>query len=152
MLFRSVHGGASRSASVHLGLEALDTPTNVLIHDAARPFCSIDLIDRVIAALDTADGAFAALPVVDALWQTDGPHATAPVPRDGLWRAQTPQAFRYDAIFKAHQNLTTDATDDVAVAREAGLTVRVVDGDEDNFKITLPRDLTRAEHLLAKAS
>ena len=151
-LHAPVHGGASRSASVHLGLKALDTPTNVLIHDAARPFCSIDLIDRVIAALDTADGAFAALPVVDALWQTDGPHATAPVPRDGLWRAQTPQAFRYDAIFKAHQNLTTDATDDVAVAREAGLTVRVVDGDEDNFKITLPRDLTRAEQLLAKVS
>lgn len=152
-LLPPVPGGASRSASVRLGLEALaeHTLSTVLIHDAARPFCSTDLIARTLTALSNADGAFAALPVVDALWQTSGTSAMTPVPREGLWRAQTPQAFRYDAILRAHQALNEDAADDVAVARQAGLVVEVVDGEEDNFKITLPRDLTRAEQVLAKA-
>lgn len=147
-----VPGGASRAASVRLGLDALagDRPTHVLIHDAARPFCSPDLIARVIAALADADGAFAALPVVDALWNTDGVRATTPVSRDGLWRAQTPQGFRYAAILAAHQRLNTDAADDVEVARLAGLTVQVVEGEEDNFKITLPRDLDRAQQLVGQ--
>ena len=150
-LLPPVPGGVSRAASVRMGLEALaaQTPTHVLIHDAARPFCSTDLIADVLNALDHSDGAFAALPVVDALWNTDGTQATTPVPRDGLWRAQTPQGFRYEAILTAHQILTTNATDDVAVARQAGLNVQVVEGDEDNFKITLPRDLIRAEQVLA---
>jgi 2-C-methyl-D-erythritol 4-phosphate cytidylyltransferase len=150
-LLPPVHGGASRSTSVRLGLEALaaQTPTHVLIHDAARPFCSTKLIASVLGALSQSDGAFAALPVVDALWKADGTHAATPVSRDGLWRAQTPQAFRYEAILKAHQTLTSEATDDVEVARLAGLAVKVVEGEEDNFKITLPRDLTRAEQVLA---
>lgn len=146
-----VFGGASRAASVRLGLEALaDTaPAHVLIHDAARPFCSTGLIAAVLTALERSDGAFAALPVVDALWQTDGAQATTPVPRDGLWRAQTPQGFRFDAILDAHRNLDAEAADDVEVARRAGLSVQVVEGEEDNFKITRPRDLARAEQVLA---
>lgn len=144
-----VPGGASRSASVHLGLRALDTPAHVLIHDAARPFCTPDLIARVIAALADTDGAFAALPIVDALWQTNGAQATTPVPRDGLWRAQTPQGFRFDAILSAHRNLDAEAADDVEVARRAGLSVQVIEGEEDNFKITRPRDLERAADVLA---
>ena len=148
-LLPPVHGGASRSASVRLGLEALSdaAPANVLIHDAARPFCTPALIARVIAALADADGAFAALPVVDALWKTDGHEATTPVPRDGLWRAQTPQAFRFETILAAHHTCGTDTADDVEVARLAGLSVRVVEGDEANFKITRPRDLERANRL-----
>ena len=146
-----VSGGASRAASVRLGLEALqiDTPDHVLIQDAARPFCSPDLIAAVLAPLNEVEGAFAALPVVDALWKAEGSEALTPVPRECLWRAQTPQAFRYAAILTAHVNGDTDAADDVAIARQAGLTVRVVEGSEDNFKITLPRDLDRAERLLA---
>ncbi|MFP7675689.1 2-C-methyl-D-erythritol 4-phosphate cytidylyltransferase [Marivita sp. S0852] len=151
-LMPPVTGGASRAASVRLGLEALQDapPTHVLIHDAARPQCSADLILRVIDALAQTDGAFAALPVVDALWQTDGFFATTPVPRDGLWRAQTPQGFRYDAILDAHRTVHTEAADDVEIARLAGLTVQVVEGEEDNFKITLPRDLARAEQGLKR--
>lgn len=151
-LLPPVPGGASRSASVKLGLEAYAAlpPANVLIHDAARPFCTGDLIARVIDALADTDGAFAALPVVDALWKTDGYLATMSVPRDGLWRAQTPQAFRYDAILSAHRNLMSDVADDVEVARKASLTVQVVDGEESNFKITLPRDLQLAEQILAR--
>lgn len=146
-----VPGGASRAASVRLGLEALqaDAPAHVLIHDAARPFCSPDLIAAVLDPLLEVEGAFAALPVVDALWKADGTLATEPVPREGLWRAQTPQAFRFEAIMKAHAKGNAAAADDVAIARQAGLTVRVVEGDEANFKITLPRDLERAERMLA---
>ena len=145
-----VSGGASRAASVRLGLEALqdESPAHVLIHDAARPFCTPDLIAAVLDPLAEVEGAFAALPVVDALWKADGSDAISPVPRDGLWRAQTPQAFRYPAILAAHTEVHVDAVDDVEIARSAGLTVRVVEGDEVNFKITLPRDMERAEQML----
>lgn len=151
-LLSPVPGGASRSASVRLGLDALSdiAPDRVLIHDAARPFCSTGLITAVLDALSGADGAFAALPVVDALWKTENHLAITPVPRDGLWRAQTPQGFRYAAILDAHQSLGTETADDVEVARLAGLTVQVVEGAEDNFKITRPRDLVRAEDILAR--
>lgn len=145
-----VLGGASRKASVHLGLKALklENPTHVLIHDAARPFCSHDLIAAVLAPLSEVEGAFAALPVVDALWTADHMVAQTPVSRDGLWRAQTPQAFQFDAILAAHTKEDAAAVDDVEIARNAGLTVRLVEGSEENFKITRPCDLERAEHVL----
>ena len=147
-----VRGGASRAASVRLGLEALqaDAPEHVLIHDAARPFCPTHLIAAVLEPLAQVEGAFAALPVVDALWKADGVEALNPVARDGLWRAQTPQAFRFDAILAAHVTGDAAAADDVEIARAAGLRVRVVEGAEENFKITLPRDLARAEELLGR--
>lgn len=147
-----VPGGASRAASVRLGLEALqaDAPEHVLIHDAARPFCPAHLIAAVLEPLAEVEGAFAALPVVDALWKAKGSEALSPVPRDGLWRAQTPQAFRFDAILAAHVTGDAAAADDVEIARAAGLRVRVVEGAEENFKITLPRDLARAEELLGR--
>lgn len=145
-----VPGGDSRSASVALGLQSLSAqaPDHVLIHDAARPFCPVDLIERVLAPLDRCDGAFAALPVVDAMWKAVDGYATIPVDRTGLWRAQTPQAFRYDAILKAHQQLPNPVADDVEVARQAGLNVQIVGGDERNFKITLPADLDRAKRVI----
>lgn len=145
-----VAGGASRASSVRLGLEALreDSPTHVLIHDAARPFCSLDLIKAVLAPLDKVDGAFAALPVVDALWKAEGAEATMPISRTGLWRAQTPQAFRYNAILEAHSHGDAHAADDVETARQAGLSVHIVEGSENNFKITRPKDLERAKRLL----
>jgi 2-C-methyl-D-erythritol 4-phosphate cytidylyltransferase len=147
-----VRGGASRAASVRLGLEALqaEAPAHVLIHDAARPFCSPHLIAAVLEPLTLVEGAFAALPVVDALWRAEGSEALSPVARDGLWRAQTPQAFRFDAILAAHVTGDAAAADDVEIARAAGLRVRVVEGAEENFKITLPRDLARAERILAE--
>lgn len=146
-------GGASRSASVLNGLKALydDQPNRVLIHDAARPLCPQEVISSVIRALDDADGAFAALPVVDALWSSENGHATTSVPRDGLVRAQTPQGFRYDQILEAYEAVHDggiEAADDVAIARAAGMQVRIVDGDEKNFKITSPSDLARAKRHL----
>ncbi len=141
-----VTGGETRAASVLRGLEALEStpPAHVLIHDAARPFVSDEIIGGVCSALTDAEGAFAALPIVDALWRVDGLDATEPVPRAGLWRAQTPQGFHYAALLGAHRAATTDAADDVEIARAAGMKVVVVRGAGDNFKITTPDDLARA--------
>ena len=142
-----VAGAGSRRESVLRGLEALaaDPPDRVLIHDAARPFVSAETVAGVLGALDKSPGAFPALPVVDALWQGEAGAAIRPVPRADLWRAQTPQGFRFDAILRAHRAGTGDALDDVAIARAAGLSVAVVPGSEANIKITTIADLAFAE-------
>lgn len=149
-LAEPVPGGADRAASVRHGLEALAArrPDIVLIHDAARPFCPPETVQAVIDACRDTEGAFAAVPVVDALWRVGDGMADVPVARDGLWRAQTPQGFRFEAILEAHTSTArADALDDVQIARAAGLTVQVVPGPEENFKITTPDDLHRAERI-----
>lgn len=145
-----VQGGATREASVRTGLEALahEPPDRVLIHDAARPLVSAALIARVIAALDRHDGAAPAVEVTDALWSGDAGIVTGTRDRSGLYRAQTPQGFRYDAILSAHRTHTGHAADDVAVARAAGLDVAIVPGEEDNLKITHAGDFARAQRAL----
>ena len=139
-------GGDTRARSVRNGLEKLASlsPQKVLIHDAARPFLTHDVIDRVLTALDAEDGACAALPVVDALWKSESNNAQAQVPRDGLWRAQTPQGFDFRKILAAHRDHDGLGGDDVAVAREFGLRVRLVLGSPANYKITTAADLQRA--------
>lgn len=151
-LLPAAHGGATRQASVLAGLEALaaqDSPNLVLIHDGARPFVSARLISDCIAALGGHEGALAALAVTDTVRRGQGGMAGETIPRDGLWRAQTPQAFRFNAILAAHRQAAgADYTDDVAVAAAAGMEVALVDGDEDNFKITNAVDIDRAERML----
>jgi 2-C-methyl-D-erythritol 4-phosphate cytidylyltransferase len=145
-LLPAVTGGDTRAFSVRHGLERLvdEQPDHVLIHDAARPFVPVTVINDVIAALDQSDGACAALPVVDALWRSDAGMIGAPVSRDGLWRAQTPQGFRFNDILAAHRAHDGSGADDVAVAREAGLSVTLVPGSEQSYKITTMADLERA--------
>lgn len=147
---RIVAGGATRDASVLAGLQALagTGASRVLIHDGARPLVSARLIERLIAALDTHDGAAPALPVTDALWRGDGGLVTGTQDRTGLFRAQTPQAFRFDAILAAHTAHQGGAADDVEVARAAGLDVLIVEGEETNIKLTYPGDFVRAEAVL----
>ncbi len=150
-----VAGGASRQESVRLGLESFeaDAPDTVLIHDGARPFCALDLVDRVLAGLAGRQGAIAALPVVDTLKRADDDGViAATLDRAGMWRAQTPQGFRYRAILEAHRAASgrDDLTDDAAVAEMAGLDVALVPGAEDNLKVTTPQDLERAEAILAR--
>jgi 2-C-methyl-D-erythritol 4-phosphate cytidylyltransferase/2-C-methyl-D-erythritol 2,4-cyclodiphosphate synthase len=145
-------GGPTRQHSVMHGLEALAhlKPDFVLIHDAARPLVSAQIVDRVIAALRAgADAAVPLLSVSDTLRrQVDGKWTD--VPRDGLLRAQTPQGFRFDRILKAHRDHAShDVTDDMALAELAGLDVVVVAGEESNIKITMQRDFSMAEQLLA---
>lgn len=142
-----VTGAATRSGSVRRGLEALEARgiDAVLIHDAARPFLPIDVTGRVIAALaDGAEAVCPGIPVIDALWRAEDGQADAPVDRTGLWRAQTPQGFAYAAILAAHRATEADLADDVAAARAAGLSVRMVEGARENYKITTPEDLERA--------
>ncbi|MDB5664941.1 bifunctional 2-C-methyl-D-erythritol 4-phosphate cytidylyltransferase/2-C-methyl-D-erythritol 2,4-cyclodiphosphate synthase [Cypionkella sp.] len=145
-----VEGGASRTQSVRAALEALAGRgvSRVLIHDGARPLVSASVIGRVIGALDQADGAAPALAVTDALWRGDAGLVVGVQARDGLYRAQTPQGFRFEAILAAHRAYAGDAADDVAVARAFGLDVAIVPGDEDNLKLTFPGDFASAEAIL----
>jgi len=143
-------GGETRAQSVLNGLEALEHTgtTHVLIHDVARPCVSGETIRGVITALRTHDAAAPALPVTDALWTGAGGIVAGSLSRDGLWRAQTPQGFRLDAILAAHRSHPGGAADDVEVARAAGLDVAITRGDEDNIKITHPGDAARADRIL----
>jgi 2-C-methyl-D-erythritol 4-phosphate cytidylyltransferase / 2-C-methyl-D-erythritol 2,4-cyclodiphosphate synthase len=147
------HGGKTRQASVLAGLEALamsEPPDLVLIHDGARPFVSARIVSDCIEALATHAGALAALAVTDTIRRGNDGLAGETVPREGLWRAQTPQAFRFEAILDAHRKAAGgDHTDDVAVAARAGMEVALVEGDENNIKITSAADLARAERMLA---
>ncbi|WP_291732758.1 bifunctional 2-C-methyl-D-erythritol 4-phosphate cytidylyltransferase/2-C-methyl-D-erythritol 2,4-cyclodiphosphate synthase [Leisingera sp. F5] len=143
-------GGPERAASVMNGLKALEPhyADKVLIHDAARPCVSPALIHNIINALDETPAAAPALAVTDALWTgTDGT-VTGTQDRNGLFAAQTPQGFRYDAILAAHRAHPGGAADDVEVARAAGLDVAIIPGEPDNIKITRPEDFARADRIL----
>ncbi|MDP7152158.1 MAG: bifunctional 2-C-methyl-D-erythritol 4-phosphate cytidylyltransferase/2-C-methyl-D-erythritol 2,4-cyclodiphosphate synthase [Paracoccaceae bacterium] len=143
-------GGATRDASVLAGLLALEGSDcdKVLIHDVARPCLDGGLIARILQTLDSADGAAPALAVTDALWTGSSGKVTGMQDRQGLYRAQTPQGFRYPAILAAHKSNDRPAADDVEVARNASLDVAMVEGHENNLKITTPADFARAEHIL----
>jgi 2-C-methyl-D-erythritol 4-phosphate cytidylyltransferase/2-C-methyl-D-erythritol 2,4-cyclodiphosphate synthase len=151
-----VAGGATRRESVRRGLESLQSmaPDKVLIHDGARPLVSAAVIARVLAALETAPGAVAALPVTDTLKRAEGGRIAGTQPREGLWRAQTPQGFRYADILAAHRSAEQSApsdelTDDAAAAERAGIPVTLVEGGAENIKVTTADDLARAERWLA---
>ena len=145
-------GGKTRQESVRLGLAALAAlkPRKVLIHDGARPFVSEDLIARVIQGLDEHPGILPAVPVADTLKRAEDGRVAGTVERAGLWRAQTPQGFRYAEIVAAHADVAgQELTDDAAVAEAAGLTVGIVEGAEGNLKITSRDDMEIAERRLA---
>jgi 2-C-methyl-D-erythritol 4-phosphate cytidylyltransferase/2-C-methyl-D-erythritol 2,4-cyclodiphosphate synthase len=143
-------GGATRNDSVRAGLEALvpDPPDRVLIHDAARPNVETAVITAVIAALDSHPAAAPAVEVTDALWRGADGLVTGTQDRAGLFRAQTPQGFRFRDILDAHRNHPAPAADDVEVARRAGMAVAIVAGSEDNLKITREGDFARAARLM----
>ena len=153
-LLAPVAGGATRQESVRNGLESLaDAPPElVLIHDGARPLVSGVVIDGALDTLEGHEGALPALAVSDSLKRAapGSTLVTGAVAREGLWRAQTPQGFRYPAILDAHRAAAGDnLTDDAAVAEQAGLAVALTLGDEDNLKITTEQDFARAERILA---
>ncbi len=141
-----VIGGATRRESVRNGLEALAGHDRVLIHDAARPFLSAAVIDALLAALDSDTGAFPALPVADTLVRFDGAMGEI-VPREALYRVQTPQAFTFDAVLAAHRAWPegAEATDDAQMVRAGGNAVTIVPGDPMLEKITHPADFAAAE-------
>ena len=145
-------GGTTRQQSVRLGLEALERGRHdkVLIHDAARPFVGADIISRVVAALSTGPAAIAAVPVADTLKQTNASgFVTGTLPRNHVWRAQTPQAFTFRTILDAHLRAVLEGalsfTDDAALAEWAGMPVAIALGSESNRKITTADDIAMAE-------
>jgi 2-C-methyl-D-erythritol 4-phosphate cytidylyltransferase/2-C-methyl-D-erythritol 2,4-cyclodiphosphate synthase len=153
-----VLGGATRQRSVLNGLRALAplSPANVLIHDAARPFVTRDIVDRVLDALSRSPGAIAAVPLADTLKRAgSGRRIEATLGRAGLWRAQTPQGFRFADILAAHERALAagreDLTDDAAVAEWAGIPVELVEGSESNVKLTTSEDLASAARGLESA-
>jgi 2-C-methyl-D-erythritol 4-phosphate cytidylyltransferase/2-C-methyl-D-erythritol 2,4-cyclodiphosphate synthase len=148
--WRAVAGGRTRAQSVRAGLAALacDEGEAVLVHDAARPFVTRTHVERLLAALETADGAVPALPVPDTLKRGEGLVAET-VSREGLWRAQTPQAFRRGRLTAAYAQWPADAepTDDAQVVERAGGRVAMVPGDPMLMKLTWPEDFLMAEQL-----
>ena len=145
-----VYGGATRQDSVRLGLESLkdEAPDIVLIHDGARPFVDFGIINRVIDRAEKGDGAVPALPVTDtiktAVKTPEGAlKIEKTVDRSALWRVQTPQAFPFKDILNAHEKAKgRELTDDAAVAEEAGLSVILIKGTEENIKITTSESIS----------
>lgn len=148
----TVNGGDTRTDSVRAGLQALEkhAPDAVMIHDAARPFVSADLIGRIAAALDRHSAVIPILPGVDAMVQLDAKgQMIAAVDRTRHAGAQTPQAFHYPELISAYRQLgQTAQPDDAAVALAAGLPVQTIIGESDNYKLTTPEDFARAEAML----
>ncbi|HEX3700496.1 MAG TPA: bifunctional 2-C-methyl-D-erythritol 4-phosphate cytidylyltransferase/2-C-methyl-D-erythritol 2,4-cyclodiphosphate synthase [Phenylobacterium sp.] len=150
--WRAVTGGRTRAESVQAGLAAITAGRNqsVLVHDAARPFVGRDHVGRLLAALDLADGAIPTLPVPDTLKRGDG-LVDETVSREGLWRAQTPQAFRIGRLKAAYRRwpANEEPTDDASVMERAGGHVAMVPGDPMLMKLTYPEDFLLAEQLAA---
>ena len=161
-----VIGGAERKDSVMAGLEALAGAQRVLVHDAARPFLTAPVIDRLVSALDKDAGAVPVLPVADTMARAAPAdlNSTATmltrgaeqllgdtVQREGMYRVQTPQAFRYEAILEAHRRWPEDqsATDDAQMVRAAGFPVAMVTGDPALEKVTYAADFAAAEARIA---
>ena len=147
-----VAGGASRQESVRRALAAIpDDAERIVVHDAARPLLTVELIDAALDGLDASAGAVVALPLSDTVKRAPDGVVEATVPRDDLFRAQTPQAFRAPALRAAHGRAAAEgfeATDDAALLEWAGERVVIVGGNERNRKITTPEDLAWAETML----
>lgn len=152
--WRLVAGGRERADSVRAGLQALEPGSGgaVLVHDAARPFLASAHVARLLEGLEGHDGAILALPVADTLKRGDA-SVEATVERARLWRAQTPQAFRREALLAAYAAWPADAqaTDDAAVVERAGGRVALAAGDPMLFKLTYPEDFAMAERLTGSA-
>ena len=148
----AIIGGATRQESVRIGLASLQelSPDLVLIHDAARPNISADVISRVVDALDKAQAVIPALPVYDTLKHIEENIVVGTIERAKLFRAQTPQGFHFNEIYQAHQDCSDlECTDDAAIAENFGLEVKIVAGSEHNYKITTSEDMNDAQLLLA---
>ena len=140
--FALVAGGTTRQQSVKKALAAVESAERILIHDAARPDLSLPVIERLLAALEHHPGAIPVLPVIDSLSVENDGVMSGTAPREQLRRVQTPQAFRFDAIFRAHQAWQDEASagDDAQVLRANGGIVAHVQGDERLAKLTFAED------------
>lgn len=151
-----VIGGGTRQDSCRAGLEALSAvrPSKVLIHDAARPFASQDLISHVIAWLDRCTAILPGMPVAETLKRAPGGKVQETIDRTSVWTAQTPQGFHYEAILTAHRAALAQGcdtlTDDAAVAEFAGIEITMIPGRLENRKVTTSEDLREADRFLTE--
>lgn len=148
-----VEGGAQRSLSVRAALGAVAGDDPVVVHDAARPLVTAELVEEVLAALSEADCAIAAAPVTDTIKETRDGEVVRTLDRAGLWAVQTPQAFRRSVLERAFgqpEDALAAATDDASLVEAIGGTVRIVAAPRENLKVTTPLDLRVAELLLAE--
>jgi 2-C-methyl-D-erythritol 4-phosphate cytidylyltransferase len=150
-----VAGAGSRQASVREALAAIpDHVYSVVVHDAARPLVTVELIESALEGLEIEMAAIVAVPERDTLKRERDGRVFETVPRVGLWRAQTPQAFRTGPLRRAHERAVADgfeATDDAMLLERIGTEIAIMPGDERNLKVTTPDDLALAEALLAAA-
>lgn len=145
-----VAGGARRQDSVRAGLEALEACEWVVVHDAARPLVTADLIERGLTEARATGASCCGLPVPDTIKEADDKgNVGHTLDRSRLWLAQTPQTFRYDLLLKAHRHAEGDATDDAALVEALGVQVRLYQGSPRNLKVTTPEDLALVAALLA---
>lgn len=154
--WKAARGGATRALSVQAGLSALsDRPSDepVLVHDAARPFLARNTVESLLSALAGNDGAIPALPVADTLKQATPGAPLTTTSREGLWRAQTPQAFKRSALVSAYAAWSgeSEPTDDAQVVEATGRRVAIAPGDPLLMKLTYPEDFAMAERLAGAA-
>ena len=141
-------GGRRRQDSVLAGLKLLGDCDYVVVQDGARPFVTVDLIERGIDAAMENGAAVAAVPATDTIKIVDKDMiARQTLPRDSLWLCQTPQVFLYDVLIKAYREAAAEVTDDAQIVELAGGKVKLYQGSYDNMKITTPADLAIAEML-----
>jgi len=143
-----VAGGATRQHSSRAALEAAVGGEILLVHDAARPFVSLDLITRTIAAIERSGAAAAAVKVTDTIKEV-GPEGVKTLDRARLVAMQTPQGAQFELLHRAHRSATQDYTDEMALVEAIGVNPEIVQGEPNNFKITTPEDLARARGLVS---
>lgn len=146
-------GGVTRQQSAKCGLERVESAAEiVIIHDGARPFVSAGLIDRCVEVAAERDAVVVGLPVRDTIKVVSEDHWIQTTPeRSSLWEIQTPQVFKRELIVAAHQRAeheSAQVTDDAMVVERLGIPVYVLEGEQTNFKITVPDDVWLAEALI----
>jgi 2-C-methyl-D-erythritol 4-phosphate cytidylyltransferase len=145
-----VLGGRRRRDSVRNGLRAAGDCEYVVVHDAARPLVDAAMIDEALDGAREVGAALCAVPVSDTVKRADpSGRVSSTVTREGLWLAQTPQAFRTSLLLRAHESIDIDVTDDAALIELIGEPVKLVMGSTRNIKVTLPEDLALARALMA---
>jgi 2-C-methyl-D-erythritol 4-phosphate cytidylyltransferase len=152
-----VSGGSERQYSVLNGLRAVADPGDddiILIHDGVRPFIPVHVLERAVETAAVFDGALVAVPTKDTVKIVTDGVVTATPPRENLWLAQTPQAFKYGVIRSAHEIAEAEGflgTDDAMLVERLEKEIHIVMGDYRNIKITTPEDLILAEAFLRAA-
>ncbi|HUU41179.1 MAG TPA: 2-C-methyl-D-erythritol 4-phosphate cytidylyltransferase [Desulfatiglandales bacterium] len=157
-VFKVIAGGAKRQDSVRKGLDAIANCCEwALIHDGVRPLVTDMLITRVVKATNNSRAVITGLPVKESVKEINGQGGIfRSIDRSNLWLVQTPQIFRWEDIHQAHQDAVRygweEATDDAFLIEKMGIPIKMIEGEEDNIKITTPKDLEIAQFLISKKS